>query len=570
MFHSREVVRLEGRYFALMIDLEAGVRGIDVLSPEKIENHVSELVGAALTAAGKGGDLPNGDLATIYELAVRCAGLVEDVAVHCAHGVAEHAGLSRNMGQKIREEELFRVAQAMSANQHLSGPVLRALLTSKADFEKYRLPVLQRLFTVRDDHSILRLDIQQQEIDELLTMLPKSFSASSLTVCPAHQLWTLEDPDSFGYRVIRLTVPEDPAIYAITGHIPSYWRNEGASLELLRLNVMTGNPESLGQFHPQTCWKEQHLNETPTWGCEGAYIADTARSDQHLWIATSGDGLFGVPLAPGGGPPVHIGMTDGLPSDVIHSVVVADKVLYLGCGAPRTEGYVVCFDLKTRQCTVLASTLRISPETPLDTLAGGFHVRKLLVDSLRNRLLLSIDQGDFKPATGLWEYSFDREEFRQILTLDRPAHSLEMAAGGKFWIRPICRDDRHPVNEIGGWYGVIEFDLATDTARLILATKNKGAGPELPVRDDTLIDPDLQPGAALVAEGWLYHFAEIMVFGERALELRRISLATREVQVLDAGKFRGNLYQWGWLNWRPDERIIMAGDGKRIVAVKVE
>lgn len=567
--HSREVIRLEGGYFALMIDLEAEVRGMDKMPPEEVDSRVKDLVDEAVKTAGNAENLPDGDLATVYELAMRGACLVDDVAVHCAQGVAEGIGLSREMGRKIREKELSRIALAMFANRHMSGAVLHALLTSSADFEKYRRPVLQRLDTVRDARNILRLHIQQQEIEDFLKMLPSGSSAAPLAACPARRLWALEDSKSPGYRVFGLSVQGDPAVYAFTGRIPAYWRNDGAPLDLLRLDVEAGYSKSLGRFHPRTCWKEQHLNETPTWGCEGPYVADVARSDRYLWIASSGDGIFGVPLAPGGGEPLRIGMADGLPSDVIHSVAAVGDVLYVGCGAPRTEGYVVCFDLKTEKCTVLASNLRADPETPLDSLAGGFQVCKLLVDMPRNRLLLVLDHGDFNPATGLWEYRFDRKEFRQILRLDRPAHSVEMGDDAKLWIRSICRDNRHPVNEMGGWYGIVELDLVTGAARLVAVSKNKGAGPNLPVREDTLIQPDLLPGGALVAEGWLNYFAEIIVDGERLMEVRRVSLATREVRVLDAGKFRGNIYQWGWLRWLPGPRIMLAGDGNQIVAVHV-
>ena len=39
---------------------------------------------------------------------------------------------------------------------------------------------------------------------------------------------------------------------------------------------------------------------------------------------------------------------------------------------------------------------------------------------------------------------------------------------------------------------------------------------------------------------------------------------------LDAGLFRGNVDQWGRLHWFLGRRILLAGDGERIVALKME
>ena len=72
-----------------------------------------------------------------------------------------------------------------------------------------------------------------------------------------------------------------------------------------------------------------------------------------------------------------------------------------------------------------------------------------------------------------------------------------------------------------------------------------------------------------MAEGWLYHFASVVVNGTEGLELRRVSLATREVQVLDAGLFRGNVYYMGRMHWLPNRKTLLVGDGDRIVALKV-
>ena len=80
----------------------------------------------------------------------------------------------------------------------------------------------------------------------------------------------------------------------------------------------------------------------------------------------------------------------------------------------------------------------------------------------------------------------------------------------------------------------------------------------------------LPSGGARVAEGWLYHFAEKLVAGESVKEVRRTSLATGAVEAIDAGLFRGNVFQWGRLRWLPGKRILLVGDGDRLAAVKIE
>jgi hypothetical protein len=85
-----------------------------------------------------------------------------------------------------------------------------------------------------------------------------------------------------------------------------------------------------------------------------------------------------------------------------------------------------------------------------------------------------------------------------------------------------------------------------------------------------LIFPNLLLGGALVAEGWLYHFAEKQVAGESVKEVRKVSLASGDVELINAGVFRGNEYQWGRLHWLPGKRIMLVGDGDRLAAVKIE
>ena len=552
--HSRKVVQLEGAYFEDRIDLELALRSGSALAPEELGARVTKLIDLALGIVAVPATLPAGDEAVVYEMAARAAKLLDFPNRQTAEN-------GRSCG------ELRRVAETMIDSGRLSGPVLATLLDSEADFETYRLPVLRRLKTARDAGMCVWLGVNKKEIDEYLKALPAE-TASAPTGSAAVVNWELPAREAFQFRQVGLCAQGEETWFAFAGQEPGASRNDGATIDVLRIDVDSGRSVPLARIQPRTCWVSQYMNARAARGCEGDFIEGAVPAEGRLWIATSGDGLFGVSLD-GVGEPIHVGMAEGLPSDVIHSVAAVGDTLYFGCGQLGTEGYLAAYDLANGRCSVLASTLRASPETPLDSLAGGFRLRSIVPDTPRNRLLLVVDHGDLATATGLWEFRPDQNSFRQIRQMDRPAHSIDVDAAGKLWIYPLCRNEYRPIREKDGWYGAVEFDPETDGVRLVFASKNKGAGPDLPVRSDTRIFPALHHAGALVAEGWLYHFAEKTVEGERVQEVRRVSLATGVVQAIDAGLFRGNVFQWGRLHWLPGKRILLVGDGDRLAAVKI-
>ncbi|MGD9612569.1 MAG: hypothetical protein AB7V22_06660 [Kiritimatiellia bacterium] len=552
--HPRKVVQLEGAYLERRIDLEVALRSGSAEDPEVLSPRVAELIDMALGIVAPPASLPAGDEAVVYEMAARAAKLLD-------HPNRNTTKNGRSCG------ELRRIAETMIDFGRLSGPVLATLLDSEADFETYRLPVLRRLKTAHAAGTHVWLSVNRKEVDEYLKALPVEREAAA-SGSVAAQLWDLPARDAFQFRQVGLCVQNEDTWYVFAGQEPGASRNDGAAVDVLRIDVGSGRAIPLARIQPRTCWVSQYVNARAARGCEGDFIEGAVPAGGRLWIATSGDGLYGVSLD-GVGEPAHIGMAEGLPSDVIHSVAAVGDRLYFGCGQLGTEGYLAAYDLTSGRSEVLASTLRASPETPLDSLVGGFRIRGIAPDAPRNRLLLVVDHGDLQPATGLWEFRLDQNTFRQIRQMDRPAHSANVGADGKLWIYPLCRNAYRPIREKDGWYGAVEFDPETDEARLVFASKNKGAGPELPVRADTRIFPALHHAGVLVAEGWLYHFASVVVNGTEGLELRRVSLATREIQALDAGLFRGNVYYLGRIHWLPDQKVLLVGDGGRLAAFVV-
>jgi len=553
--HPRAVVRLEGEFFKVWMDRREAERKGEVLSSEDIQRRAVALIEEALTVTRSAESLPPGDLEVVYEMAARAAKLIDPRFVPRAGGTP-------------CDDELLKIAESMFAQRHLSGAVLKTLLNSQADFTTYRLPVLQKLDAACDDSGFVWLGFKRGEAEHMLRVLARDEPSRGGTA-GSRLLWATDAPQSRWERWISLSLHAEDGWYAVSGRQSASIPNQGSPLTVWRMDVESGRKEPLGQIWPQTCWASQYHGARQPHGCEGNYVEGAVRVGRRLWIATSGDGLFGVPLE-GGGEPLHVGMAEGLPSAVIHSVAAIGDVLYIGCGQFETEGYLAAYELAGGRCRVLASTMRASPETPLDALSGGFRIRGIVPDTPRRRLLVVVDNGDLKPATGIWECRLDDGGIRQLQQMDRVAHAVLPAGDGTIWVYPFCRNEWRPIREKGGWYGAVKWDPVGDRAWLAFATKKKGAGPGLPVQANTLIFPNLQLGGALVAEGWLYHFAEKMVDGESVKEVRRVSLASGHVETIHAGIFRGNVYQWGRLHWLPEKRILLVSDGDRLAAVKIE
>jgi hypothetical protein len=133
------------------------------------------------------------------------------------------------------------------------------------------------------------------------------------------------------------------------------------------------------------------------------------------------------------------------------------------------------------------------------------------------------------------------------------------------------------------WYGIVEFDPTTDAGRMRFANQTRGASDQLPMTPDTCRYRNLLYRSNALGDGWLYHFGQIQKEGVDMVELRRISLATREVQPIPGQPLQSmeclldsmqgktcNLFYWGWLRWLPESRVLIIGNGGQFTAVKME
>ena len=132
------------------------------------------------------------------------------------------------------------------------------------------------------------------------------------------------------------------------------------------------------------------------------------------------------------------------------------------------------------------------------------------------------------------------------------------------------------------YYGIVEFDPATDKGRMVFVNQKRGASEELPLNADTLRYRNILFRSNVLGDGWLYHWGFRQITGAEWYELRRVNLLTGEVQTVP-GQVpvatdpwgtppwqRVNIYYWGWLRWLPQSRTLIIGNGGQFTAVKVE
>ena len=565
--HPRLVVRLEGMYFEQLIDVCLQGRGGPAVDPAVRQSQSEQILELALAGAADPAT-PPGDVPVLYDLAARMAS-------------AYRGNRELSTPKDWTDAHLHRIALQMFDNRHVSGTILTMMEHEQVDFEKYRRPILWRLKAVQNDRSYRRFNLSQRDLRNLLRVLPAAPSPTATDAAGAppadmRVLWQTPAPQDWRNRLVGLHIEGERTLYAYAGYNGDFQRTRDPQIDLLRVDLADGRAERFGSIQIRTCWAERFYNIHSA--CPGDFIEDSACSAAHLWLATSGDGVYGVPLNPAAGDPIHIGVADGLPSDNVHAVLPVGGKLYVGCGQEGTEGYLVRCDPATKASQIVVSTLRASPETPLDAMTNGFHLQKMIHDEPRNRLLLMVNgQRDGAEGT-LWEYRLDDGGMRVLLESEWPARAVEAGADGlvQLYLNRVLTP------QYVFYYGIAEFDPRTDAARLRLANQKRGAGKALPLLPDTCHYQKLYYRSAALADDWLYHFGVASKDGADVVELRRISLATREVQpvpgqpaqpvecFLDARMGKAvNLFYWGWLRWLPKSRVLVIGNGGQFTAVQV-
>ena len=561
--HPRLIVKLEGQYFSMLIDRCLAERGGPPVAQDEYVPKAEEIMAKALEGTSAP-ETPPGDIPFLYEMAAR---FVE----------ADWVRWQTGSKKEWTDAHLHQIALTMFDNHHISGNILLMVEHLQVDYEKYRKPLLWRLKAVQNDRSYQRYDLSRQYLKDLLQALPAPTVSGPVPASAGGQmevLWQTPAPEDWRKRLVGLHIDDEQTLYAYTGYQSHSQRTENPLIELVRVDMGTGRMTPLGKVQVNTCWGEQLYYMGAN--CAGEFIEDSACSDTHLWLATSGDGLFGIPLNTGGGDPIQLRMADGLPSDNVHSVLPMGDALYIGCGQTGADGYLVRYSLSSRQFEVLVSTLRASPETPLDSFPNGFHLQKIIHDEPRNRLLLAVNGQQGETEGSLWEYRLEDGAFRELLKMGWPAREVKIGANGviHLYVNSVLTP------QYVFYYGIVEFDPAADKGRMVFVNQTRGAGEDLPLNPDTRRYRNILFRSNVLGDGWLYHWGFKQIQGEEWYDLRRINLAAGEVQPVPGQEAirtdpwgtpdwqRVNLYYFGWLRWLPKSRILIIGNGGQFTAVK--
>jgi hypothetical protein len=180
------------------------------------------------------------------------------------------------------------------------------------------------------------------------------------------------------------------------------------------------------------------------------------------YFAATGSGLFIFPT--NGGPVLHLGASNGLPSEDIQAVAFLDGKLYIGAGEVEHNGYLASYEPATRQIAILASSRRGERLSPFDDQAP-FYTLCLAADTLRHRLVMAVSTviipnnklPAVTPGMGIWSYLPSTGEYKRLAPL-RLATLSTMLMHGQTWAGLA---DANTLT-VKGVSGIALFDLRDD------------------------------------------------------------------------------------------------------------
>ena len=153
-----------------------------------------------------------------------------------------------------------------------------------------------------------------------------------------------------------------------------------------------------------------------------AWLDDVVRAacvGDGCYFAATVSGVFIFPT--NGGPVLHLGTTNGLPSEDIHAIAFLDGRLYIGAGGER-DGYLVSYDPATRKVNILGSSRRSEHLSPFDD-QPPFYTIGFVADTSRHRLLMSVSSAIIptttlpavSPCMGIWSYSPSTGGYKRLV-----------------------------------------------------------------------------------------------------------------------------------------------------------
>ena len=222
-------------------------------------------------------------------------------------------------------------------------------------------------------------------------------------------------------------VVQDGQVYAVALGFHE-WDLPEDSMQLVRVPLEGGTPAFLGRSEIRRIdWMnrryvmergpESRLADASAW----LDIVRAACVGGGFYFAGTVAGVFIFPT--NGGPVLHLGTTNGLPSEEIHAVAFLDGKLYIGGGGER-DGYLASYDPPTRKVTILGSSRRSEHISPFDDQAP-FYTMGLVADPPRQRLLLAVSSiiipggglPEITPCMGIWSYVPATGEYRRLVPM---------------------------------------------------------------------------------------------------------------------------------------------------------
>lgn len=317
-----------------------------------------------------------------------------------------------------------------------------------------------------------------------------------------------------GYAWLFKPVVQDGQVYAIALGVQE-WGLPEDSLQLVKIPLTGGTPSFLGRAkitgidwvnRPYVLKRGPHsrlTDETPDVGraaCvgDGCYFAGTC------------SGVYIFPT--NGGPVLHLGTTNGLPSDDIHAVAFLDGKLYIGAGEFGRGGYLASYESAIRKVTVLASSRRSEHLSPFDD-QRPFHTLGLVADPIRHRLLMAFSTGTtptitnrpaITPTMGIWTFLPATGEYKRLAPLRMPAYGPS-AWRHKTWFG-LADANAVAMKEL---FMIALFDLRND--RLISAYDSWEARTnasirfwKIPAPGPFISNQTLADGPFFLRDGWFY------------------------------------------------------------------
>jgi len=290
------------------------------------------------------------------------------------------------------------------------------------------------------------------------------------------------------------------------------WGLPEDNLQLVRVPLEGGPPTFLGRAKITGIdWlnREPELRNGPQSLLTGYYadldVERAACFGAGCYIAATRSGVYLFPT--NGGPVLHLGTTNGLPSDDAHAVAFLDGKLYIGA----SDGYLVEYEPASGKAAILASSRRSQHVSPFDD-QPPFHTLCLVNDTVRHRLVLAVSSvvipnssklPDITPSMGIWAYLPTTGEYKRLAPL-RLATLSPPLMRGQTWAG--MADPSTLV--VKGVNGVALFDLRDD--RLLFVTYPLADQTNAPIalwqrpRQGYSGASTLVNGPFLLRDGWFY------------------------------------------------------------------